>query len=69
MIVCVLSLSKLETVLAQTIGGRLNGEPRTPLLNSILKAARLSFKHLMSEGQNIVICFFFQKEDILTFHQ
>ena len=29
LIVFVLSLSKLETVLAQTVGGRLNGEPRT----------------------------------------
>ena len=28
--VYVLSLSKLETVLAQAVGGRLNGEPQKP---------------------------------------
>ena len=30
MIVYIRSLSKLETVLVQTVGGRLNDEPQTP---------------------------------------
>ena len=41
MIVYVFSLSNLETVLAQTVVGRLNGEPKTSLLSSISKAACL----------------------------
>ena len=40
MIVYVFSLSTLETVLAQTVVGRLNGEPKT-LLSGISKAACL----------------------------
>ena len=53
MIVYILSLSKLETLLAQTLGGRLNGELHAPLLSSISNAARVSLKLLLSGGQNI----------------
>ena len=53
MIVYIFSLSKLETPLAQALGGRLNGEPQAPLLTSISNAARLSLKLLLSGGQNI----------------
>ena len=41
------SLSKLETVLAQTVGGPLNGEPQTPLLSGISSDACLSLKLLL----------------------
>lgn len=48
---CVLSPSKLYTVLAQIVGGRLNGEPKT--MNCISNAAVLSFKLFLSEGRHI----------------
>ena len=41
MIVYVFSLSNLETVLAQTVVERLNGEPKTSLLSGISNVACL----------------------------
>ena len=66
-----LSLSKLETVLAEAAGGRLNGEPLTPWLSCISNAALLILKLLLSASRNIltngfVICFLMM---IQTFHQ
>ena len=47
----VLSLSKLETVLAQTVGEYLNGEPQISWLCCISNAAPLSLKLLLSAGE------------------
>ena len=47
-----ISLSKLETVLAQTVGSYLNGEPQTPSLSYISNAKLLSFRLLLSAVQN-----------------
>ena len=47
-----ISLSKLETVLAQTVGSYLNGEPQTPSLSYISNAKLLSFRLLLSAVKN-----------------
>ena len=53
MIAYILSLRKLETILAETVVGRLNGESLTPWLSFISNAARLSLKLLLSAGRSI----------------
>ena len=53
MIVYVLSLSRLITVLAKTVGGHWNGEPQIPLLSCISNAALLSLKLLLFPGPNV----------------
>ena len=53
MIAYILSLRKLEYILAETVVGRLNGESLTPWLSFISNAARLSLKLLLSAGGSI----------------
>ena len=53
MIAYILSLRKLETILAETVVGRLNGESLTPWLSCISNAARFSLKLLLSAGRSI----------------
>ena len=50
MIVYVFSLSKLKTVLAQRVGGRLNGKTQTPVLDFHCLLAKIFFLKM------IVIC-------------
>ena len=53
MIDYVLSLSKLETVLVQTVRRCLNDKPQTPWVSDIWNAGHLSLKLLLSESENI----------------
>ena len=53
MILYVLYLTKLETVLAQTVGKGLNGEPQTPWLSYISNATLLGLNLLLAVGLNI----------------
>ena len=50
MFVYKLSLSTLETVLVQPVGGPLNGEPQTPQPGCISNAAIPSYKLSLSAG-------------------
>ena len=53
MIIYALPLNKLETVLAQTVEGHLNGETQTLRPSHISNAALLNLKLLLSAGRNI----------------
>ena len=52
-IIYVLPLSKIETVLMETVGGRSTAEPQAPWLSHISNAALLSLKLFLSAGRNI----------------